>query len=166
MFFELAAGVGMPMITLFRPVPTAVAWGVSSAAGWKAAGRPLAAHDARLAAVNALVVAAVAAHLAAWPRRRTTIGLPALTSCEGMGADLMPAYNSLLYVGGVSAVLALLLENRSAPPWSAALAPVAVPVLVLAQRADFALRAQAAAVSPSWWNHRLASGQGGTTPPS
>jgi hypothetical protein len=57
----------------------------------------------------------VVAHLTGWPRKRTRTGLPWLQDCEGLGPELMPFYNPILYFSGTAALAALLLENRSAP---------------------------------------------------
>jgi hypothetical protein len=42
-----------------------------------------------MAVVNGLSLAAAVGHLAGWPRRRTRLGLPWLTDCEGLGPGLM-----------------------------------------------------------------------------
>jgi hypothetical protein len=63
---------------------------------------------------RAISLAAVVGHLSAWPRRRTRFGLPWLKDCEGLGPELMPLYNPILYASGAAALGALLVENRTA----------------------------------------------------
>jgi hypothetical protein len=154
-FFELGAGVGMPFASLLGPVPAAVAWAAGAVAVQKAAGSP--SRDTALAVVNGLGLAAAMGHLTGWPRRRTRLGLPWLTDCEGLGPDLMRWYNPIVYAGGVAAVVALGRENRSSPRW-AWVAPLGlVPVLVRVQHAEHQrLRGQAIR-RPGWWNRRLHS---------
>lgn len=95
------------------------------------------------------------AHLTSWPRRRTRLGLPWLTDCEGLGPRLMPYYNPILYVSGTAAVAALLLENHSAPRRLPLLTTALVPLLVAAQRAEHRRLKAIAAARPGWWNRRL-----------
>ena len=74
-FFELAVGVGMPLASV-GPVPAATLWGLTRETGWRAAAnRPVSA-DGRFAVSNGARLAAAIAHLSAWPRRRTRLGLP------------------------------------------------------------------------------------------
>jgi hypothetical protein len=154
-FFELAAGVGMPFASLVGPVPAAGVWAVGTLVTWRATGSRSASVDVPLAAVNAVGLAAVVAHLAAWPRTPTRLGVPWLRECEGLGPDLMPFYNPILYVSGVAALLGLLRENRSAP----AALPLAVlglvPVLAAVQRAEHRRLRRLAHRHPGWWNRRL-----------
>ncbi len=64
-FFELAAGVGMPLASVLGPMPAAGLWAVTTAGVWRAAASRPASSDATLALWNGLGLAAVLAHLAA-----------------------------------------------------------------------------------------------------
>ncbi|WP_146046208.1 hypothetical protein [Streptomyces cahuitamycinicus] len=154
-FFELAAGVGMPLASLLGPFTAASAWAVGTATAWRAGGTWPSRDDPAFAVLNGVSLAAVIAHLTGWPRRRTRLGLPWLTDCEGLGPRLMPYYNPILYVSGTAAVAALLLENESAPRRLPLLAPALVPLLVAAQRAEHRRLKAIAAARPGWWNRRL-----------
>ncbi|MFG3517023.1 hypothetical protein [Streptomyces bobili] len=112
--------------------------------------------DPAFAVLNSVSLAAVIAHLTGWPRRRTRLGLPWLTDCEGLGPRLMPYYNPILYVAGTAAAAALLLENDSAPRRLPLLIPPLVPLLVAAQRAEHRRLRASATARPGWWNRRLA----------
>lgn len=154
-FFELAAGVGMPLASLLGPFTAATAWAVGTATAWRAGGTRPSQDDPAFAVLNSVSLAAVIAHLTGWPCRRTRLGLPWLTDCEGLGPRLMPYYNPILYVSGTAAVAALLLENDSAPRRLPLLTPALVPLLVAAQRAEHRRLKAIAAARPGWWNRRL-----------
>jgi hypothetical protein len=112
--------------------------------------------DIAFSFVNAFGLAAVTAHLLGWPRRRGALGLPWLTDCEGLGAELMRWYNPLLYIPGAVAAVALATENRSASRWPAIAAVAAlVPALVHLQRLDFDSRQRRAEIHPDRWHRRL-----------
>ncbi|PIM72676.1 hypothetical protein CTU88_11145 [Streptomyces sp. JV178] len=154
-FFELAAGVGMPLASLLGPFTAATAWAAGTATAWRAGGTRPSRDDPAFAVLNSVSLAGVIAHLTGWPRRRTRLGLPWLTDCEGLGPRLMPYYNPILYVSGTAAVAALLLENESAPRRLPLLTPALVPLLVGAQRAEHRRLMAIAAARPGWWNRRL-----------
>lgn len=154
-FFELAAGVGMPLASVLRPAPAAALWGSSSWLAWRAARKASPSADPMFGLLNAAGLAAVVAHLSSWPSRRTRLGLPWLEDCEGLGPDLMWAYNPILYATGAAAVLALLRENRSAPAALMLLPPVLAPVFAAAQHAEFRRLQRLAESQPGWWNRRL-----------
>ena len=154
-FFELGAGVGMPLASVVGPAPAAGLWTAATAWVERSAGAP--GRDTPLAVTNGLGLAAVVAHLTGWPRRRTRLGLPWLIECEGLGADLMPWYNAILYAGGVAAAIAVTTENRTAPRW-AGLAPLAlVPVLIRVQHTEHRRLVHIARRRPRRWNRRLAA---------
>jgi hypothetical protein len=154
-FFELAAGVGMPFASVLGPVPAAAVWAAGSAALGRLAGRPAPCGDRVLAVADGLGAAAVVAHLAGWPRRRTRIGLPWLVDCEGLGPELMRWYNPIVYVSGVGAVGGLLWENRGAPPWLGWSLLATVPLLARLQHAEHRRLRALAGSRPGWWNRRL-----------
>src|SRR5215207_10071972 len=112
-FFELAAGVGMPLASLLGPGPAAGLWAGYTAGVWRIAAHRAPSADRALAVVNAVSLAAVIAHFSGWPRR-TRFGLAWLEDCEGLGPELMPIYNPVLYLSGAAALGALLAENRTA----------------------------------------------------
>ena len=167
-FFELAAGVGMPSASVLGPLPAALAWATGTAALDRLAARPSPAGDRTLAVANGLGLAAVVGHLAGWPRRRTRAGLPWLVDCEGLGPRLMRWYNPVLYVSGLAALGGLLRENRSAPRWLGWSVLTAVPSLVRVQHAEHERLRALARTRPGWWNRRLrepsASGGGRWAP--
>ena len=157
-FFELAAGVGMPFASVLGPLPAAVAWACGSAALDRLAARPSPAGDRTLTVANGLGLAAVVGHLAGWPSRRTRVGLPWLVDCEGLGPRLMRWYNPIVYASGLGALGGLLQENRSAPRWLGWSVLAAVPVLVRVQHAEHERLRTLASTRPGWWNRRLRVG--------
>lgn len=156
-FFELAAGVGMPLASVLGPFTAATAWAAGAWTAWSAAATRPARGDPMFAVLDSVSLAAVIAHLAGWPRRRTRLGIPWLTDCEGLGPRLMPYYNPILYVSGAAAAAAVLLENGCAPRPLPLLSLPLVPLLVVAQRAEHRRLKTIAAVHPAWWNRRLAA---------
>lgn len=151
-FFELAAGVGMPGASVLGPAPAAALWAGGTAAVQRAAGRSDRGTGPALA--NGLGLAAVVAHLAGWPHRWTPLGVPWLTDCEGLGPELIRWYNPVVHAGGVTSLVALLTENRGA--WRSGLLPLAlVPVLVRLQHAEHERLRALARTRGGWWNRRL-----------
>jgi hypothetical protein len=152
-FFELGAGVGMPFASVVGPAPAAAAWAAGAVQLQRAAGSP--STDRALAVANGLSMTAAAAHLAGWPRRRTRLGLPWLTDCEGLGPELMRWYNPIVYAGGVGALAAVLTERGTAPRWLGLLPLALVPALVRVQHAEHERLRRQAGRRPDWWNRRL-----------
>jgi hypothetical protein len=152
-YFELAAGVGMPGASVLGPVPAAALWAGATGGVQRAAARP--GTDLGLAVVNGTGLAAVVAHLAGWPHRWTRAGLPWLVDCEGLGPALMRWYNPIVLAGGVTSLLALVTDNRAAPRWAGLLPLAAVPALVRLQHAEHRRLKAVARTSPGWWNRRL-----------
>lgn len=156
-FFELAAGVEMPLASFLRPGRAAAFWAASTGTVWHQAGRRSSRVDPLFSAVNGLGLAAVAGHLLAWPAQRTRLGLPWLESCEGMGPEAMLIYNPILYGSALAATAGLLRENRSAPPWVPMACLAMAPVLAASQRGEVARLREQARTRPGWWNRRLRS---------
>jgi hypothetical protein len=154
-YYELAAGVGMPFASVLGPIPAATGWAIGIRAVWRAALTRPATADLALGLWNGLGLAAVLAHFAGWPRRWTRTGLPWLRECEGLSAGLMPAYNIILYVSGTAAVVAVVRENRSASRGFPVLALALAPALVVLQRAEHRRLRELARRRPGWWNRRL-----------
>lgn len=152
-FYELAAGVAMPLASLVGPGPAAAFVGAGSAVAFREAGRQPRSRDAAFAVLNGMFLSAVIAHFASWPRTRVA-GLPWLTECQGLTGRLMPPYNAILYASGVAA-LGGLLENRRGALWGTAVPAAMVPFLMFEAPREYArLRAQARR-RPRWWNRRL-----------
>ena len=156
--FELGAGVGMPAASLIGPVPAAAGWVAGTVWLQRAAGAP--SRGTALAVSNAVSLAAAVAHLTGWPHRRTRVGLPWLTDCEGLGPELMAFYNPIVHTGGVAALLALLTEDRAAPRWARVLPLALVPLLIRVQHAEHHRLRRVADRRPGWWNRRLQPGRG------
>ncbi|GHB54608.1 hypothetical protein GCM10010377_52170 [Streptomyces viridiviolaceus] len=146
----------MPLASVLGPFTAATAWTVGTGTAWRTAGTRPASADSAFAVLNSVSLAAVIAHLTAWPRRRTRLAIPWLADCEGLGPRLMPYYNPILYVSGAAAVAALVLENDSASRRLPLLTFPLVPLLVAAQRAEHRRLKAIAATRPGWWNRRLA----------
>jgi hypothetical protein len=154
-FFELASGVGMPLASVIGPKRAAGLWACVTGVLWRKAGST--GLDRWFDLLNGFGMAAVLAHLTAWPRRRTRLGLPWLVECEGLGPDAMRFYNPILYFSAAACALALVSENRDAPK-GFALVPVAfVPLLAAWQHAEHRRLKRIAAEAPAWWNRRLAA---------
>jgi hypothetical protein len=153
--FELAAGVAMPGASVLGPARAGAAWATGLTVVWRSAGSRSTSADRALALWNGVGVAAVGAHLLAWPTRRTRAGLPWLCDCEGLGPELMRVYNPILYVSGVAAAAAIVRENRSASRLLPVLAVAVIPALAVAQRAEHERLRAIADRHPAWWNRRL-----------
>ena len=153
--FELVGGVGMPAASVLGPARAGAAWATGFAVVWRSAGARSPSAERALALWNGFGVAAVGAHLLAWPTRRTRAGLPWLCDCEGLGPELMRVYNPILYVSGVAAAAAIVGENRSASRGLPILAMALTPALVVAQRVEHRRLRAIAEQHPAWWNRRL-----------
>src|SRR3954453_4746084 len=66
-FFDLAAGVGIPFASLLGPRADAGLWPSSAAGGWRSAAHRPPSADRVLAVGNAISLAAVIVHFSAWP---------------------------------------------------------------------------------------------------
>jgi hypothetical protein len=151
--YELGAGVGMPLASRLGPAPAAALFVGGSAVVFHEAGRRPRSGDAAFAVVNGVYLAAVTAHLSAWPATRVA-GAPWLTECEGLSGRLMPAYNVLLYVSGAAA-LGGLVESGRAGVLGAAVPAALVPWLRGEQHRELARLRRQARLHPGWWNRRL-----------
>jgi hypothetical protein len=155
LLFELAAGVGMPLASLVGPVPAASAWAIALPTTARAARTTTARADTFFAVLNGFGLAAVIAHMASWPHRRTAAGLPWLLDCEGLGPRLMRYYNPILYTSATMAGLAILTENRKAPRVATLIPLSLIPAIGYAQQAEFRRLKRHAATAPRRWNRRL-----------
>ncbi|WP_162605870.1 hypothetical protein [Jiangella aurantiaca] len=154
-FFEFGAGVGMPLASVLGPTGAGTLWAASAGTAFHRAGTRPSSSDTTFALINSFGLAAVTAHLAGWPTRRTAFGLPWLRDCEGLGPELMRFYNPILYFSGSAALAALLTENRSAPRYLPLLSLGLVPVLIAAQHGEHRRLREIACQQPRWWNRRL-----------
>lgn len=152
-FYELAAGVGMPFASRVGPRPAAALWGAGTALALSEAGRRPSSHDGVFLALDATYLAAVLAHFAAWPRTRV-LGLPWLTECEGLTGSAIRPYNAILYASAVTA-LGGLLENRRGIGPGAAVPLLLVPALMRLQHDEVSRLREQAQRDPGWWNRRL-----------
>ncbi|WP_089006975.1 hypothetical protein [Micromonospora viridifaciens] len=152
--FELGAGVGMPLASIVGPYAATGFWALVTGGVWGATGRGASA-DRVLAAANGFGLAATSAHLLGWPTRRTRAGLPWLEDCEGLGPELMPFYNPILYCSGVAGLLAVVRENRRAPGYLPIAMLGLVPALVAFQHWEHRRLIRQAQTRPAWWNRRL-----------
>ena len=163
-FFELAAGVGMPLASVLGPAAAAGLWAAAAGIAWRMAGTAPPSQDGPYALFNGAALAAVLGHLTGWPRTPTWLGLPWLTECEGLGPDLMPAYNAILYVSATTALAASFRENRSAPAYLRVLPLGFVPLLIRLQHAEHRRLTRVAHLHPRWWNRRLQPPAGASLP--
>jgi hypothetical protein len=153
LYYELAAGVAMPLSSLAGPAPAAAVWATGTACSYAAAGRRDQRSDNAFGILNGLFLSAVAAHFIYWPKRWVG-GVPYLVECEGLRGRVVAPYNGILYVSAVAAVAGLV-ENRRAGLRGGVLPLVVVPVLLRAQRAEFRRLKTQAHRDPAWWNRRL-----------
>ncbi len=152
--FELGAGVGMPLASVVGPYAAAGFWTAVTGGVWAASARDSSA-DNLLAAANGFGLAAVSAHLLGWPTRPTRTGLPWLKDCEGLGPELMPYYNPILYLSGATGLLAFIWENRTARVRVPLAMLGLVPALVAYQHWEHRRLLRQAHTRPGWWNRRL-----------
>jgi hypothetical protein len=155
-FYELAAGVGMPFASRVGPTSAAAFWGASTVIAVREAGRQPRSRDAAFAALNATLLSAVIAHFASWPRKRVA-GLPWLTECEGLSGKVIQPYNVILYTSAV-ATIGGLAENRHGRVLGVLLPAVLVPWLMSEQHREFSRLLAQARRHPGWWNRRLRRG--------
>ncbi len=153
--FELAAGVGMPLVSVIGPGRAAGLWATATTATIHQARRQPPARSAVFGLVNGFGLAAVLAHFSAWPKEQTRLGLPWLTDCEGLGRQLMPAYNTILYVCGVASIGGLVWESKGGRRLGLLFSVSAAPLLAIGQRWEFQRLRRQAEERPSWWNRRL-----------
>ncbi|MFG2056816.1 hypothetical protein ACGFI9_22610 [Micromonospora sp. NPDC048930] len=161
--FELGAGVGMPLASVIGPYAAAGFWTLVTG-GVLAASTGDESADPLLAAANGFGVAAISAHLLGWPTRRTRTGLPWLEDCEGLGPTLMPFYNPILYFSGVTGLLAIAGENRTARRYLPIAMLGLVPGLIAFQHWEHRRLRRLAQTRPGWWNRRLRQGSADSRP--
>ncbi|MDP8931757.1 MAG: hypothetical protein M3O70_25115 [Actinomycetota bacterium] len=92
-----------------------------------------------------------------WQDKRRQSASQWLRDCEGLGPELMPVYNWILYVSAIAGGAALLRENRAARRWPVAVTLASAPLLSVLQRVEFQRLCRQAVTEPSWWTRRLAA---------
>lgn len=152
--FELGAGVGLPLASVLGPYAATGFWTLVTGGVWVASGCDASA-DKMLAAANGFGLAANSAHLLGWPTRGTKAGLPWLEDCEGLGPELMPFYNPILYFSGATGLLAIVRENRTARVHIPMAMLGLVPVLIAFQHWEHRRLRRQAHTRPAWWSRRL-----------
>ncbi len=85
----------------------------------------------------------------------TGTGLPWLQECEGLERELMPYYNSVLYLSAAAALLATVRENRTAPKHLPIGMLGLVPALIAFQHWEHGRLLRQAQARRAWWNRRL-----------
>ena len=152
-FYELGAGVAMPLASRLGPAAPAALVASGTAVVWREAGRRGGSADRVFAVLNGAFLSAALGHFTSWPRT-SMAGLPWLTECEGLTGRLMPPYNLLLHASAAAAVAGLV-ENRRALGWGL-LTPLAlVPIFVREAPREYARLRVQARTHPAWWNRRL-----------
>ncbi len=152
--FELAVGVGLVYQPKLGLVGSAALWGGTIPTWSLAAARGSSRWDAPLAFLAGSSVGGTVLHFALWPwevRR----GLPLLTEAEGFKPEQLPAYNAVLYVWALAALLATLKETpRGTRKWAAAGFLAALTQRSSAQ-AHFVWVREQARTNPAWWNRAV-----------
>jgi hypothetical protein len=133
-FYELAAGVSMPLASRLGIAPTAVLYGTATAASYREAGRRPPSADPAFNALNGLYLGLVAGHALTWPRRWA--GVPWFRECEGLRGPVLTPYNLILQLSWMAAVGGIV-ENRRGRCWGALVPVLVVPVLARAAPREF-----------------------------
>lgn len=152
-FYELGAGVAVPLAPHVGIAPAAGLFAAATVAAVREAGRRPPAADPAFGALNGLYLAAVAGHFASWPRRRGG-PFPWLRECEGLRGAVLQPYNAILHLSWMAA-LGGLVENRTGRRWGVAAAALVAPMLVRVTPAEYARLLDQARRRPRWWNRRL-----------
>jgi hypothetical protein len=146
-FYELAAGVSMPLASRLGIAPAAVLYGTATAASYREAGRRPASADPAFNALNGLYLGLVAGHARTWPR--WWAGVPWPRECEGLRGPVLTPYNLILQLSWMAAVGGIV-ENRGGRRWAAP--------------REFDRFVEQARQRPRWWNRRLQPGTGTVVP--
>jgi hypothetical protein len=117
--FELSSGVGLVFEPFIGRRGAIALWGVQLP-GWLLGA--VSSDDQRveklLALSNGMGLSGAVVHFIEWPWERRA-GIPYLTEAEGMGAERLPAYNTILHLWFASGALAVLTETpRHARRWA------------------------------------------------
>ena len=150
--YELGSGVGLVLQPEVGLAGSVVLWGVQLpawAVGAAFGGRRW---DKTLALWAGTGLAGAVVHYVMWPWRRNRLGLPALTTAEGLSSAQLPAYNGILWAWAAASGLAVALEvPRGARRWAVA-GLLTMPILRLSARHHFDWIRREAADQPAWWN--------------
>jgi hypothetical protein len=152
--FELAAGVGLVFQPYLGLGGAAALWGVGLPGWLVVSARGSDRWNRPLAFLQGLSLSAALVHYTIWPSERRR-GLPWLTRAEGLKPGQLPAYNSLLYAWGATALAGLALETpQRARPWAIPGFAVAIALRPSA-RYHFRWITEQARTNPAWWNRAL-----------
>lgn len=149
--FELSSGVGLVWQPELGLVGAGTLWGAQIAVWLAMAQRRGNRYDRVLATWSGAALGGVLVHFLLWPWRRNGLGLPVLTEAEGLSARQLPAYNAILYLWFVAAVLSIRELPPPARPWVAA-GFATLPLLRRSARHHFSWLHAQAAEGPAWWN--------------
>jgi hypothetical protein len=153
--FELANGVGLVWQPELGLVRSALFW-VAQITGWAMLSvRGSRGADPVLAALAGASLAGVAVHFVLWPWKPGWARLPTLTRAEGLSAELMPAYNAILWAWAMSSAGSIVFEvPRGSRRW-ALVGPALLPLFVISARHHFQWVSEQAASNPAWWNRGM-----------
>lgn len=150
--YELSSGVGLVLQPELGLAGSLGLWGVQLpvwTAGAAFGGRRW---DKPLALWAGAGLAGGLVHYVMWPWRRTRLGVPALTTAEGLSPAQLPPYNGILWLWSAASALALALEvRRGARRWAVA-GLLTMPIMRLSARHHFDWIRQQAERDPAWWN--------------
>ncbi|MFD8246633.1 hypothetical protein [Nocardia sp. NPDC059691] len=137
-WFERWAGVGVFLEPWLGRRATNVLWAVAPALLLRSA-RPRGRADEAVLAFNAGVsIASVVVHFVDWPWSRRLGIFPWLDEAEGMEQNLLPPYNTVLWLWGIGGVGAVLTETRRADLKFVAAGLLTGPLLLASARHHFA----------------------------
>ena len=135
--YELGNGVGLVLQPELGLAGSLGLWGVQLpvwTAGAALGGRRW---DKPLAFWAGAGLAGGLVHFVMWPWRRTRLGVPALTTAEGLSPAQLPPYNGILWLWSAASALALTLEvRRGARRWAVA-GLLTMPIMRLSARHHF-----------------------------
>jgi hypothetical protein len=150
--YELGSGVGLVLQPELGLAGSLALWGVQLPLWTAGAAKGGRRWDKALALWTGAGLAGAVVHYVMWPWRRTRLGVPALTSAEGLSPAQVPAYNGILWAWAAASALALAFEvPRGARRWAVA-GLLTMPIMRLSARHHFDWIRQEAATGPAWWN--------------
>lgn len=149
--FELLSGVGLVWQPELGLSGAGALWGAQIPMWVAMALRKGNRYDRVLASWSGSALSGVLVHFLLWPWKRNKVGLPVLTEAEGLGHSQLPAYNAILYVWAVAAVLSIRELPRGTRIW-AITGFATLPFLRWSARHHFSWLHEQAATNPAWWN--------------
>jgi hypothetical protein len=156
--YELGSGVGLVAQPELGLAGSLALWGVQLPVWMAGAARGGRRWDGPLALWAGMGLAGALVHFALWPWRATRLGVPALTSAEGLSQAQLPAYNGILWGWSAVSALAVLVEvPRQRRRWAVA-GLLTAPIMVLSARHHFEWVRDQARTDPAWWNRAFGEG--------